>query len=100
MDVCDTPLGQRHVTVFISEVCIHRRDHAREPLPVLKRDELIVPAVPELYRDLDRGELETPSTHVCHAVIPPALVTRGKPELAAGEEVLRVLRCEGSSVDR
>jgi hypothetical protein len=100
VNVSDAPLQESQVTVFIGQVGFDTRNLAGKPLAVLKGNEAIVPAVPELHRDPDGLEFETPGLQVRGAVLPPTLVTRCKTIVHALREVLAKLWGECGRVHR
>ena len=100
VDGSDAPVQQGQVTVFVGQVGFDTWNLAGKPLAVLERNEPIVPAMPELDRDPDGLELETPGLQVRAAVIPPTLSTRRKTIVHAGREVLAKLRGECGRIHR
>lgn len=100
MNASDAPLQEGRVTVVIGQVSFDTWNLAGKPLTVLKRNEPIVPAVPELHRDPDGLQFETPGLHVRAAVIPPTLITRCKAIVHALREVLAKLWGEGGRIHR
>ena len=60
--------------VLVGEVRHRRGDVGGQPFPVTVRHHPVMAALPDVDRDRDRVELETPRPDECHVVVEPAPV--------------------------
>jgi hypothetical protein len=75
-DLVEVIPRQRQVAVIVAEVRVHSRDVAGQPLAMRDRHEAVVAAVPQLYRDANRLERESPWLEVRPLVAPPTIAAR------------------------
>jgi hypothetical protein len=74
-------LQERQVPVLIEQPGFDTRDLCGQPLAVLERNELVLPAVHEQNRNRDIGQLESPRAAQLSAVVIPVSLGGSDPGL-------------------